>query len=158
MPKRRRKDRHAAARLVQRTDCALSLHELRLRVHSGAYQSLLRQSVTRTVCRTQATDGTWVYMVINRRTKNLITVLTEEQVETLFMCRGRDPRELHLEPPDLSCCQIPGCLNVPDVVVRELGKFGCAVSQQALCDDCVPAWLEAHKERQYSLKRIERDE
>jgi hypothetical protein len=67
----------------------MSLHELKERLKKGEVQYLARQSVTRSLCRTSAPDG-FIYMIVNRKRKSIITVLTEEQALIKMQEMGRD--------------------------------------------------------------------
>lgn len=86
MPPRRRQrgrkkricERHAASRLVKRTDGKLSFEELKRRVADGKFEYVSRQSVTRTLCRVRLEDESHVYFILNRKKKSIVTVLEED--------------------------------------------------------------------------------
>jgi hypothetical protein len=171
------KDTHAGVRLVERLDGVVSLEELRKRLTDGDVEYLRRQSVTRSLCRTAAPDGTWVYMVVNRKTKSIITILTQELAEELYRQIGRDPRELKLVPPDLKQCQgekreggpysfmtlgpippLKRCTNAPTVVVRETKPAEDGLQgSMSLCDECLEAFRKQNPHASYSVKEIKRD-
>lgn len=176
MSRKQMKDTHAGVRLVERLDGVLSLDELRRRLKDGDVEYLRRQSVTRSLCRTRAPDGTWVYMVVNRKEKSIITILTQELAENLYREIGRDPRELQLEPPDPKRCQadkreggpysfmtlgplppMKRCKNKPTVIVKETkpGDDGLC-GAMSLCDECLEAFRKMNPHAQYSVKELKR--
>lgn len=176
MQKSKRKETHAAARLVERLDAVLSMEELKKRLVSDQVEYLMRQSVTRSICRTRAPDKSWVYMVVNRKEKNIITILTHEHVKKLFEEHGRDPHELDLEPPDLERCQadkreggpysfmtlgpippLKRCTNKPTVVIRETKPAEDGLQgSMSLCDECLEAFRQLNPHASYSVKEIKR--
>ena len=82
------KDSHAGARLVERYDAILSMEELRERMRTSQVEYLYRQTATRSVCRTPAQEG-YVYFIADRKRGGIVTVLTEAQVTELLAGVGR---------------------------------------------------------------------
>lgn len=85
--KKRMSDAHAAARLVQRLGGDVSMERLRERVQGGEMEFMKRQSTSRSICRVLI-DGSWIYMVINRKTRSIITVLDEDQGRARLLADG----------------------------------------------------------------------
>ena len=80
MPRGRNKKRsskHAGSRVVLRGAGGLSLYELEKKVRQGRARYIQHQSTSRTLCVLQAPEGP-VYLVINRRTKEIVTILSEK--------------------------------------------------------------------------------
>ena len=78
--KRKRSTTHAAIRHWQRCDDGLDFSELARRVKAlQQIEFIQRQTCSRSLIRTKGDSG-YVYAVINRPKRSVITVLTEEQV------------------------------------------------------------------------------
>jgi hypothetical protein len=91
--KKKFKDNHAGARLVERYGSSpdqawLSMDELRKLLHAGEVQYLYRETATRSLCRAKAEQG-FVYFIANRKRGSIVTVLTEEQAKKLLDNIGR---------------------------------------------------------------------
>jgi hypothetical protein len=57
----------------------MRLAELKQRVADGQFEYVHRQSISRSMCRTPFGDG-FIYFVLNRQTKSIITILDEDQL------------------------------------------------------------------------------
>jgi hypothetical protein len=75
------KPNHAAARLVQRYTATCSIAELQQQIATGDFEFKRRQSVSRSLCLT-VVNGHDVWFVLNRKTREPVTVLTPEQAQT----------------------------------------------------------------------------
>lgn len=85
--KKRMSDAHAATRLVQRLGGEVPMERLREAVGRGEVEFMKRQSTSRSICRVLV-EGVWVYMVINRKTRSIITVLDEDQGRARLLADG----------------------------------------------------------------------
>lgn len=86
------KEAHAAARMMERYigfdfgsnqslnagSDSIHFYQLRQVVNEGRFEFLRRQSGTRSICRAWV-ERCWVYFVMNRKLKSIVTVLSEEQ-------------------------------------------------------------------------------
>jgi hypothetical protein len=87
--KKRKRQRHAAVRLVQRGAGGLSMDEIRLAVEKGVVEYLDRQTCSRSMIRIAGPDG-WANAVINRKARSVITMLTEEQAAERLRAAGKE--------------------------------------------------------------------
>lgn len=70
---------HAAVRLLQRYGGDIGLADVRHAIQAGAFDYVARQSCSRSLIRVRVRDDQEVHVVINRKKKTIITVLSPEQ-------------------------------------------------------------------------------
>jgi hypothetical protein len=74
-------EHHAALRLAERTDA--DFESLRAAIDQNRHKVLQKQTVTRYLCRARI-QGVWVYFVMHKKNRAVITVLTEDQARFHF--------------------------------------------------------------------------
>ena len=97
--RRRYKTTHAATRHAFRSDDEMEFDELTRRVKDlDQIEFLQRQTCSRSLIRTMGVDG-YIYCIINRPKRSIITVLTEEQAAEQLKA---DLREIPSFPMNLT--------------------------------------------------------
>jgi hypothetical protein len=79
-----RTPKHAAGRLVQRYTTHCSIDELQQKIDADDFEFKKRQSVSRSLC-LAIVNGHDVWFVLNRKTRQPVTVLTREMAESQML-------------------------------------------------------------------------
>lgn len=86
---------HARSRLAERvlTDgegAEVDFEEVEQKVRDGEIEWLKKQSCSRSICRVfvPGLKSGWVYLVVNRKTRSIITVLSEAQARDRLLADG----------------------------------------------------------------------
>lgn len=88
--KRKRNNTHAAIRHWQRSGDEIDFSELTRRVKQlEKIEFVQRQTCSRSLIRTMGDNG-YIYAIINRPRRSIITVLTEDQAADQLKAQGRD--------------------------------------------------------------------